>query len=100
MSYNSLTAQSRDPDFNDRVIAATVQEANENPAAADTQYGALVRSNYAEGVRMVWPVCLATEAEYASALAAHVPFPGKDESVITDGHILSAVQANWPPDPA
>jgi hypothetical protein len=35
------------------------------------------------------------ESAYASALAANNPNPGGDESVITDGMILSHVQANW-----
>jgi hypothetical protein len=47
---------------------------------------------------MVWPVSIATEAEYASALAGGVPNPGGDESVVTDSMILAATQANWPAD--
>jgi len=98
MSFNTLSTASRDTAIIDRTIAATQQQAYNNPELGDTAYAATVIANPAEGVRMVWPVALATEAEYASALAANNPNPGGDESVITDGMILSAVQANWPPD--
>jgi hypothetical protein len=98
VSLNSLTAASRDPGLNDRTVACVVQQAFDNPDLSATGYGATVRANPAEGVRMVWPVALNTEAEYASALAAGIPSPGSDESVITDGMILAAVQADWPPD--
>jgi len=100
MSYNTLTAQSQDPALNNRIIAAAVQEAYENPGVGDTDYARTVRDNPAEGVRMVWPVSIATEAEYASALAANHPNPGGDESVISDNMILAATQAHWPADPA
>ena len=61
-------------------------------------YAMTVRCNPAEGVQLIWPVALSTEAEYASAIAAGNPDPGGDPAVITDGMILSAVQANWPTD--
>jgi len=99
MSYNSLDAASKDLFLQNRTIAATTQEAFDNPAVHDTAYAEMVRNNPAEGIRMVWPVALNTEDEYASALAAGISNPGGNESVITDGMILSAVQANWPPDP-
>jgi hypothetical protein len=51
---------------------------------------------FGAGDRLMWPVSIATEAEYASALAANNPNPGGDEAVITDAMILAAVQANWP----
>lgn len=97
MSYATLTAQSRDPDLSDRVVAAGVQEAHEG-TNQDTAFAAEVRASAMRATDLVWPVCLATEDEYASALAAGVERPGLDEAVITDQAILSAVQANWPPD--
>ena len=99
MSYNTLNTQTRDVVFQNRVVAAAVQEAFENAGVHDTAYAVLVRANPSEGIQLVWPVAIATEAEYASALAANIPNPGGDESVISDGMILSAVQANWVPDP-
>jgi hypothetical protein len=100
MSYSTIHQATTDIALQNRVIAATVQEAVENPTVADSAFADLVKSNTAEAVRMTWPVAIATEAEYASALAAGNPNPGGDEAVITDGMILSAVQANWPSDPA
>jgi hypothetical protein len=100
MSYATINRATNDMALNNRTIAAVVQEAFENPNVHDTAYAELVRNNTAEGVRMVWPVCIATEDEYASALASGNPDPGGDESVISDGMILSAIQAQWPADPA
>lgn len=98
MSYTSLDAASKDNDLRNRTIAAVQQEARENPAVADTAYAATVIANPAEGVQMIWPVALNTEAEYEAAIAAGVPNPGKDPSVIADGMILAAVQSDWPAD--
>jgi hypothetical protein len=98
MSYNSLTSQTNDVAFQSRVVAAAVQEAFENPGVHDSAYAVLVRGNPSEGVTMVWPVSIATEAEYASALAGNIPNPGADEGVVTDSMILAATQANWPAD--
>ena len=100
MSYNSLTAASRDPGLESRVIAAVQKEARANPTFTDTDYGRFVIDNPAEGVQLVWPVVIDYEEEYESALAAGIPNPGGDESVITDTNIGSAVQAHWPPDEA
>jgi hypothetical protein len=99
MSFNTLDTASKDPGLQNRTIACVQSEAHRNPAVADTTFAATVIANPAEGVQMMWPVALNTEAEYASALAAGVPNPGSDESVITDNMILSAVQASWIQDP-
>lgn len=97
MSYKSLIAATRDTGLVDRTIAAVQQEARAAPPGG-ADYAALVVANPAEGVQLVWPVALNTEAEYESALASGVDHPGNDESVITDGMILSAIQTSWPPD--
>ena len=99
MSLNSLNTASHDQALMTRVAACVQQEAWENPAVLTSEFRALVIKNPADGARMVWPVAIATEAEYASALASGNPDPGGDESVIRDSMILSAVQTNWPPDP-
>lgn len=99
MSFNSLDAASKDTGLVDRTIACVQQQARQNATLSGTVYAATVRANPAEGVQLVWPVALNTEAEYASALAAGVPNPGGNESVITDGMILAAVQASWIQDP-
>jgi hypothetical protein len=90
MSFNSLDAASKDQGLTNRTIACAQQQARNNPALSDTAFAATVIDNPAEAVALVWPVALNTEAEYASALAAGVPYPGADESVITDGMVLSA----------
>lgn len=99
MSYNSLQAASLDQALIARTIACVQQQAFDNAALAGTSFGATVRLTPTEGSRMIWPVALNTEPEYESALAAGVPDPGGDESVIPDAAILSAVQARWPADP-
>jgi hypothetical protein len=89
MSYNTINTCANDQPFQGRLTAAAAAEGADDPAAAAFQ--------------LRWPVAAASdiEAAYASALAAGNPNPGGDESVITDGMILSSVQANWvePPPP-
>jgi len=88
MSYKTVYQCAGDLSFTQRVTAAAAKEGSGNPELTMNVY-------------LKWPVASASdvEAAYASALAAGNPDPGGDESVITDGMILSAVQANWPADP-
>lgn len=77
--------------------------------AADETFGQRARAAYAkEGVdladqawyTMRWALAAdpSIEAPYASAVASDNPNPGGDESVITDGMLTAAVQANpYPP---
>ena len=84
MSYSTINHCANDPSFLGRLTACVADEGDEDPTV---------------GVgRLRWIVASADdiEAAYASALAASNPDPGGDESVITDGMILSAVQANPP----
>lgn len=94
MSYNTVYQCVNDPAFTSRVTASVAQEqiAKGGPALPG---GSLLAD-------MLWQVAGASdvEAAFASALAAGNPNPGGDESVITDGMILSHVQANWPTTPA
>jgi len=99
MSYNSLSAQNADIEFSNRITAAVEKEAHNNPAFGDTDYGTAVIRGQVGAQLLFWPVCIATEAAYEAALLNHVLNPGKDESVVTDAAILSAIQASWPPDP-
>lgn len=87
MSYLSIATNVDDKDFQNRVTAAAAKENREGSNSPQTVMH-----------RMIWAVCSASdiEAAYESALAAENPNPGGDESVVTDGMILSAVQANWP----
>ncbi len=84
MSYNSIAASRGDIALQNRVTAAVAQEGHPDSSAA--------------GYALMWPVVTRSdiEAAYSSALAASNPNPGGDEAVITDGMILSAVQAELP----
>jgi hypothetical protein len=85
MSYTTINACANDLAFQGRLTACAAQE------------GAAEPSNAMYTLR--WPVSAASdiEAAYASALASENPDPGGDETVITDGMILSAVQAHMSP---
>ena len=85
MSYNTVNQCAHDVALIGRVAAASAQEGATAPEAM--AYG------------LIWDVAAAAdiEAAYASALAGANPNPGGDETVVTDGMILSAVQAHWPP---
>lgn len=85
MSYATIAQCATDPAFFERVTAACAQEGASSPLGAASA--------------VVWAVSAAgdIEAAYASALASNNPNPGGDETVITDGMILSAVQAEGPP---
>ncbi len=100
MSYSTITQSANDPALTDRIQAATVQEAWNNPAHAVTDYGRDVQASPSNAMRLYWPVCIAAdvEAAYASALAGGNPDPGGDPAVITDGMILANVAAKWPAD--
>jgi hypothetical protein len=100
MSYATMSQSSRDAALTDRITAATVQEAWNNPALADNAYADNVRRSSANANVLWWPVVIASDvaAAYASALAAGNPDPGGDPSVVTDGMILGNVQAKWPDD--
>lgn len=84
MSYLTINTCANDQIFHGRILACAAQEGVVQPEVMLPE--------------LVWPVASAAdiEAAYASALAAGNPNPGGDESVITDGMILSAVQANLP----
>lgn len=97
MSYTTLTRSTNDQALRDRVQAAVNKEAADNPALSDTPYGHRVRDDpMSAWADLLWPVCIANEAAYESALIAGNPDPGGDPAVITDASILSAVQADWP----
>jgi hypothetical protein len=89
MSFSTVARCVNDQAFVDRVTACIAQEqiAKGEMAAPISILG-----------NMLWEVAGANDVEqaYASALAADNPNPGGDEAVITDGMILSHVQANWP----
>jgi hypothetical protein len=85
MSYNTINRCANDAALQGRVTAACAAEGEDSPNNA--MYS------------VIWGVAAKSdiEAAYASALAADNPNPGGDESVITDGMILSAVQSELAP---
>jgi hypothetical protein len=98
MSYSSLNTQVNDMNLNGRVTAAVQKEAYNNPELSETDYAKALKQTYANvWVTFSWPVSIATEDQYEYALNAGTENPGLDPTVITDEEILSAVQANWPP---
>lgn len=88
MSYNAQAALSQDGDFRNRIAACAAVEVD-----LDMQATAWADAH-------IWEIAAAPgfADAYASALAAEVPRPGADESVISDAQILSAVQAVPAPD--
>jgi hypothetical protein len=82
MSYLSIAACIADVDFTNRVRSCVADEGHDvNTIPTQLFYDVATADDI--------------EAAYASALAANNPRPGGDEAVITDGMILSSVQANW-----
>ena len=100
MSYTTIRRAMQDVELLDRVTTATLKEALSNPNVVDTKFAAdvILNPRYGGDI-MIGPVAVDTEASYESALLAGRGAPGHDVDIITDGQILSAVQAHWPQDP-
>lgn len=81
MAYSDIALLSSDNDFILRTRACAATEGAPDPVAWTTQYQWQMAAVPGFGDK------------YASALAGGVPRPGNDPSVISDGDILSAVQA-------
>lgn len=83
MSYYDVAAMARDEHLRDRIAACVALEgpAGEHPVQWATQH------QWALSASPGWGTA------YAYAAGAGVQNPGKDEGVITDQMILSAVQA-------
>lgn len=83
MSYSAQAQLSGDQDFVGRVSAAAAVEVEqpENPVTWARNH--------------IWRIAAAPgfADAYESAIVAEVPRPGDDPAVISDGQILSAVQA-------
>lgn len=82
MSYATINVCANDTAFQGRLTACCAQE-DRQPDANTAMWA------------MRWEIAAKSDIEsaYASALAAGNPNPGGDEAVITDGMLLSAVQA-------
>jgi hypothetical protein len=81
MGYFEISEMSRDVDLGARVQACAAQEIAGDP--------------YQWQAANMLDVCASPgwDAAWSSALASGNPGPGKDPAVISDGMILSAVQA-------
>ena len=87
MSYSTINLCAHALALHGRVTAACAQEGADHPESSMAS--------------VIWPLSSQTdiEAAYASALEGDNPDPGGDESVITDGMILSVVQHILSPPP-
>jgi hypothetical protein len=89
MSYTTIHQCAYDAAFGGRVDACVAQQQKARGETVDPS---------PLSWPMRWSVASASdvEAAYASALEADNPNPGGDPAVISDGMILSNVQAGWP----
>jgi len=83
MGYKTVAVMSDDYPLRQRLIAAAAQENIEDPVFWVEKYRWEIASQPG------W------DAAWDSAIANGIEFPGNDESVITDGMILSGTQAVW-----
>lgn len=100
MSYDTISKAFIDTDLINRVRAAVAKEAFANETLKATDTGRMILKSGPDSVlpKFLWPLCIATEAEYAYALDIALANPGRDPGVVSDGAIASSVQANWPTD--
>jgi len=98
MSASSIARAAGDQQLKARVDAVAHQEAQNNADVHDSEYAVRLRQGMTDGQPLMWPVAVATEAAYETALVSGRGAPGHDADIITDADITAAVQANWPPD--
>jgi hypothetical protein len=100
MTLASISVAANDEQLRRRVDSCAQREARSNPGLSNTAFGRALVQGTTNVQPLMWGVAVATEAPYYAALQAGRGAPGHDNDIITDADILSAVQANWPPDPA
>lgn len=83
MGYKSVADMAESFSLNRRLVAAAAKESIDNPQGWIQLY------RYEVASQPGW------DAAWDSAVAGGVADPGNDEAVITDGMILSGVQAVW-----
>lgn len=99
MTLSSIYAASQDDQLRRRVEACAQDQARNNPDFKNTQFAKSLQIGTVNVQPLVWAVAVVTEDAYYTALQNGRGAPGHDADIITDGDILAAVQANWPPDP-
>jgi hypothetical protein len=103
-SYLSISAIANDENMNERLRAAATQQTHlgNAPVIADDPVNTVdtwAAISWVEQNRYLWASSPGWGAAWDSALAAHPPEtepdyePGRDPGVITDGMILTTVQA-------
>ena len=76
MSFNTLVVQQQDQTLMGRVRACAQQLAWSDTTTGTSAFGIAVRNAQVDPAMVLgWPVCVATEQEYASALAGTSPTP-------------------------
>lgn len=84
MAFSDQALLSNDVDFRDRIAAC---------AAVEVDLGEMHPITWATNNQWTISAAPGFADKYASALAGGINRPGNDPSVISDGDILSAVQA-------
>lgn len=98
MTLASINAAANDEQLRRRVESCAQNEARNNQQLKDTNFAKGIIQGYGNLQPLMWAVAAAMEGAYYAALQAGRGAPGHDTDIITDNDILSAVQANWPPD--
>jgi hypothetical protein len=100
VSYETITKNTQDDAFVQRVTAAIAKEAWANEAYGATEFGKTVKTSGPFGAvnYFLWPLAVDNETayEYALNLDPPNPNPGSDPGVISDGAIQSGIQTHWP----
>lgn len=99
MSASSIYRAANDPDLIHRVQALAHKEVSANDTLAESQFGKQLLRGSQDVTALMFPVAVATEAAYESALLSGIRgAPGFDSDVITDAAITAAIVDGWPPD--
>lgn len=96
MSLSSISQAAIDKDLVDRVTSAAFQLVNSDEQIASTNLGQSMLMGSTIVTPLMWPVAIATEAAYETALQSGRGAPGYDKDIITDAQIETAVQEGWP----
>jgi hypothetical protein len=96
MSAFTIARAAGDVELQQRVISMAHKVAVFSKNLYNTTYGTQLRAGTASPLPFMYPLAVATEAQYESALLAGRGAPGHDVDVITDADIEASIQANWP----
>lgn len=96
MSLSSISRAAMDSQLIDRVTAAAHHIIVSDADKANTVFAQSMINGYGSISTLMWPVAIDTEGPYESALLSLRGAPGFDKDIITDGQIMSSVDAHWP----